>query len=66
MEQTISELLSQKKYQSTNNITKATGMNRKYINWYMFNHPDDYSLVDPVEVGSGKCKVRVWKLTQQS
>ena len=64
MEQTIIDLLSQKKYQSSNNITKATGMNRKYINWYM-NKNKKFSRVDPLEVGSMKKTLRVWKITQQ-
>lgn len=66
MDQTIRALLTQKKYYSTNSIARTLGETRKKVNWYMFNHPDDYSLVNPVEVGSGKCKVMVWKLTQQS
>lgn len=66
MDQTIRALLTKKKYYNTNSIAKALGETRKKVNWYMFNRPEDYSLVDPVEVGSGKCKVRVWKLTPQS
>ena len=66
MDQTIRSLLTQKKYYSTTNIARVLGETRKKVNWYMFNHPDDYSLVNPVEVGSGKCKVMVWKLTQQA
>ena len=58
MEQTIRALLTQKKYYSTNSIARTLGETRKKVNWH--------SLVDPVDVGSGKCKVMVWKLTQQA
>lgn len=64
MEQTVREMLKQKKFYSTTNIAKTLKMTRKAVNWHMFNC-SEFSLVDPVEVGSGKQKVMVWKLTQQ-
>lgn len=64
MEQTVRELLKQKKFYSTNSIARTLKMTRKAVNWHLFNNPD-FTLVDPVEVGSGKQKVMVWKLTQQ-
>ena len=57
--------LTQKKYYSTTKFAKTMGESRKKVNWYMFNNPE-YSLVDPVEVGSGKRKILVWKLTSQT
>jgi predicted transcriptional regulator len=65
MEQTVCELLKQKKFYSTGNIARVLKMTRKAVNWHMFNCPD-FCLVDPMEVGSGKQTVMVWKLTQQA
>lgn len=64
MEQTVREILKDKKFYSTNNIARSLKMTRKAVNWHLYNSPD-FSLVDPVEVGSGKQKILAWKLTQQ-
>jgi hypothetical protein len=64
MEQAVRELLKQKQFYSTTNIARTLKMTRKAVNWHLFNNPN-FTLVNPMEVGSGKQKLLVWKLTQQ-
>lgn len=59
MDVAIRDLLAEKKHYSARNIARTLGLSRKKANWYLTN--GDFSLVDPVVVGSGKAKVSVWK-----
>ena len=59
MDASISDLLNTKKQLSTRKIAKSMGISRKTANWHLCN--GNFTKVDPLEVGSGKCDVSVWK-----
>jgi predicted transcriptional regulator len=61
MEQAICDLIGQKKYYSTINVAKTLKISRKNANYHLHNC-DKVSLVDPLDVGSGKSKIMVWQM----
>lgn len=60
MEDTLANLLTSKGPCSTRTLAKHVGMSNKNVS-YVLTHSDRFVRVNPLEVGSGKYSVNVWK-----
>lgn len=61
METQIRDLLHEKKQCSTRTIARALGVTRRKAHVHLSNGP--FEFIVPCEVGSGKRRLNVWKIT---